>query len=127
MQVEFFTGSDGDAYWRVTDSNGDEVNRSSEGFRQLGSAKNNLLIFHTLLSADLLALAQFRGGPKSELDSIQFYIDEAGKQRWRVVAGNGEIVGASHKGFKTFGEGKNNLLMTHSLISIYVATIAMEK
>jgi uncharacterized protein YegP (UPF0339 family) len=27
------------------------------------------------------------------------YTDKAGKWRWRVIAGNGEIVGASSQGF----------------------------
>lgn len=122
QQVEFFTGNDGDAYWRVNDADGNRVNRSSEGFRKLGSAKNNLLIFHTLLSAELLAL--FSG---NELRNISIYEDDEGKFRWSVRASNHEIVGASHKGFDHQGAAKNNLLMTYSLISTYIASLAMEK
>lgn len=122
QQVEFFTGKDDDAYWRVIDGNEDEVNRSSEGFRQLGTAKNNLLIFHTLLSTDLLSL--FNDG---DLTSLEFYEDNKNMHRWHVKSSNGEIVGAAHKGFSNFGEAKNNVMMTYSLISTYVASIALEK
>lgn len=122
QQVDFFTGNDEDAYWRVTDSDGNEVNRSSEGFRQLGSAKNNLLIFHTLLSTDLIAF--FNDKP---LSSLEFYEDNKGKHRWNVRSTNGEIVGASHKGFPNFGEAKNNVLMTYALISTFIASMALAK
>lgn len=120
QQVEFFTGDDGDAYWRVTDADGKPVNRSSEGFRKLGSAKNNLLIFHTLLSADLMALVN-----GNDLQNISLYEDDHGKYRWNVRASNGEIVGASHKGFDNGGASKNNLLMTYALISTYIASVAL--
>lgn len=122
QQVEFFTGDDGDAYWRVTDHDGNHVNRSSEGFRQLGGAKNNLLIFHTLLSTDLLALFNDK-----DLKNLEFFEDDKGLHRWRVQSSNGEIVGGAHKGFSNFGEAKNNVMMTYSLISTYIASIAMGK
>lgn len=123
QQVDFFTGDDGDAYWRVLDGNGDIVNRSSEGFRKLGSAKNNLLIFHTLLSADLIAFFN-----NSDLKRISFRQSKKdNKYRWRVTSANNEIVGAAHVGFDNFGEAKNNLLMTYSLISTYIASVALEK
>ena len=119
--VEFFTGNDNDTYWRVLDSDEGETNRSSEGFTQLGAAKNNLLIFYTLLSTDLLALHN-----QGDSNNLEFYTDDADQHRWRVKAGNGEIVGAAHKGFPSLGEAKNNVLMTYSLISAYVASVAME-
>ncbi len=120
--VEFFTGADKDAYWRVVDSHGNIINRSSEGFRQIGASKNNLLIFHTLLSTDLISLYH-----NKDCSSLSFYVDEENKQRWRVKAGNGEIVGAAHIGFKNIDEAKNNVLMIYALISTYIASIAMEK
>lgn len=129
-QVEFFTRKkDGDAYWRVVDGDGNEVNRSSEGFSQLGGAKNNLLIFHTLLSTDLLSFANYPVAlPQlTPLSHLEFYEDGEGQIRWRVTAGNNEIVGAAHKGFPDIGEAKNNVLMTYSLISTYVAYVAMGK
>ena len=125
QQVEFFIGDDNDTYWRVLDANGDIVNRSSEGFTQSGGAKNNLLIFHTLLSTDLLAIANYHAGyPEiNPLSNLEFYEDDQLLFRWRVKAGNGEIVGAAHRGFSDGGEVKNNVLMTYSLISTYLASI----
>lgn len=32
---------------------------------------------------------------------IEYYEDNANEHRWKVVAANGEIVGASSEGFKT--------------------------
>jgi len=121
-QVEFLqTKKEHDHFWHVLDSEQNIVNNSSEVFSNLGNAKNNLLILHTLIGVDLVSLAS---GIKCK--HVTFYDDNQDKQRWRVVAQNGEIVGAAHKGFDSDGEAKNNLLMTYSLVSTYLAKKAAE-
>lgn len=35
------------------------------------------------------------------VDRWEFYIDNAGEWRWRHIAANGKIVGASSEGFKS--------------------------
>ena len=116
IAIEFFTGDDGDHYWRLTNDEKEIINRSSEGFSTIGNAKNNLLILHTLIGVDLLSIANGDQGKHFE-----FYKDTKGHSRWRVKAENEEIVGAAHKGFDSLGEAKNNLLMAYSLISTCLA------
>lgn len=119
--ITFFKGDDDDHYWRLTDNDNEPVNRSSEGFSTLGNAKNNLLILHTLVGVDLLSLAN-----GIACGNVEFYDDDSvvPMARWRVKSDNHEIVGASHKGFDSLGEAKNNLLMTYSLISACFAQMS---
>lgn len=121
VSITFFKDDGGDHYWRLTDSDNEPVNRSSEGFSSLGNAKNNLLILHTLVGVNLLSLAN-----GIACGNIEFYDDDSvvPMSRWRVKSDNHEIVGASHKGFDSGGEAKNNLLMTYSLISTCLAQTA---
>lgn len=38
----------------------------------------------------------------------KYYVDKAGKYRWRLIAKNGEIFGASHQGFSTKQKARAN-------------------
>lgn len=40
--------------------------------------------------------------------TLTVYEDKAGKYRWRVVADNGEIVGASSQGFSSRQRARSN-------------------
>lgn len=42
---------------------------------------------------------------------VEFYEDKAGKHRWRVIAANEEIVGASSQGFSDPRDATLNLEM----------------
>ncbi len=44
------------------------------------------------------------------------YIDKAGKYRWRVVADNGEIVGASSQGFTSRYRCRSNAALLKLLL-----------
>lgn len=45
---------------------------------------------------------------------VEFYVDKAGKHRWRVTAANNEIVGASTQGFSSRQKAEENLQLLHS-------------
>lgn len=38
----------------------------------------------------------------------EYYIDDAGKHRWRLRADNNKIYGASHQGFSSKAKAKEN-------------------
>lgn len=42
------------------------------------------------------------------MDIWEFYVDSAGEWRWRLVAPNGEIIGASTEGYKNEADCKAN-------------------
>ncbi len=44
------------------------------------------------------------------------YKDRAGKHRWRLVAENGEIVGASSQGFASRQRAKSNACLLATLL-----------
>jgi len=119
--VEFYSDSAGENRWRILEADeGEEIiNKSTEGFSTHGGAKNNLLVAYSLISLYLVALVQ-----DGSFEAIEFYEDEDGKHRWRVTSDNNEIVAAAHKGFATEGEAKNNLLITYTMISTYLAMAA---
>ncbi len=54
--------------------------------------------------------------------TIEFFQDKAKEYRWRVIARNGEIIGASSEGFTTFHNAKKNL----GLLVLSVQEIAIE-
>lgn len=120
--MEWYTGNAGEVRWRIFETDeedSDVLNKSSEGFKTEGGAKNNLLVTYTLLGAYFVST--IRG---QSFDAVEFYIDKD-KHRWRVTAANNEIVAASHKGFTTEGGAKNNILMTYTMISAYLAKAAL--
>lgn len=122
--VVFYTNKASEHRWRVveeTEDGGEEIlNTSTEGFATPGGARNNLLVAYSLIATYLVAIVRDGG-----FGAVEFYIDEDNKSRWRVTAKNGEIVAAAHMGFATDGEAKNNLLITYTLISTYLAGAAM--
>lgn len=47
-------------------------------------------------------------GPRSR---VEYYTDKAGEYRWRIVAKNGVIIGASSEGFNSMSHAKKNLML----------------
>jgi uncharacterized protein YegP (UPF0339 family) len=45
----------------------------------------------------------------------ELYVDASGEWRWRIIAGNGEIVGASTEGYRR----REDCLSNHSLVTGY--------
>lgn len=119
--VEFYTDSSGENRWKILEyyRSEDIVSKSTEGFSTSGGAKNNLLVAYSLISTYLVSVVK-----SEDFDAIEFYTDVAGLHRWRVTADNNEIVAGAHKGFSTSGEAKNNLLITYTMISTYLAAMA---
>ncbi len=50
---------------------------------------------------------------------IEFYKDKAGKHRWRIIAENGRIIGASSQGFASKQMAQENLGLVHAGSSNY--------
>ena len=53
---------------------------------------------------------------RQTVQHIEFYQDSAKEHRWRVVAANNEIVGASSEGFHSEQGAVNNARLTSQLI-----------
>ena len=58
--------------------------------------------------------------------NVEFYEDSEVQHRWRIKADNGEIVAASSEGFTSKSNAVNNLLMTYTMLSVYVAELAKQ-
>jgi uncharacterized protein YegP (UPF0339 family) len=58
--------------------------------------------------------------------TIEFYVDEAGEHRWRVKAGNGEIIGSSSEGFSEKAKAVGNALLLANALSELLTDPAME-
>lgn len=41
----------------------------------------------------------------------EFYLDKAGKNRWRRIASNGNVIGASSQGYVTITDAFNNAVL----------------
>lgn len=122
--MEWYTDDAGEVRWRIFETDegdSDILNKSTEGFKTEGGAKNNLLVTYTLLGSYFVSTIR-----RVDFDAVEFYVDNIGKHRWRVTAGNNEIVAASHKGWDTEGLAKNNILMTYTMISAYLAKATLE-
>ncbi len=123
--IEFYVDEADEHRWRIVDEDDDDiVHACHEGFAAKAGALNNLLINNSMLSVFVLRLAKGGDGDLSD-SSLTFDQDAEGKIRWRATASNGEIVGASHKGFGTMMDAVNNLLITHTMLTVFIAELAM--
>ncbi|KKN19711.1 hypothetical protein LCGC14_0943100, partial [marine sediment metagenome] len=49
------------------------------------------------------------------------------KVRWKIRADNGELVGQSHKGFDDTFEAMDNLIITYTMLTVFVAQVAQSR
>lgn len=47
---------------------------------------------------------------------IEFYKDKAGKYRWRIIAENGRVTGASSQGFASKQKAEENADLLHEAL-----------
>jgi uncharacterized protein YegP (UPF0339 family) len=103
--VEFYQDESEKAEWRwrVTASDGTLIGKSTEGYSRKHNAENNLRSLPNYTrSVDIkTAAAVGTTRPPGARLPLEFYTDDGGKWRWRVTAGNGNIVYASPAGFDT--------------------------
>jgi len=48
---------------------------------------------------------------------LEYYRDKKGFYRWRIKAGNGEIIGASTQGYKSKESAQDNIVFLAALFS----------
>lgn len=56
-------------------------------------------------------------------EPLKFYTDDSGEHRWKLTAANGEIVGASSKGFSSKAAAVNNFLLMITMGSAEIARV----
>ena len=81
-KFEVYQDKAGEYRWRRFAKNGQQVGRSTEGYKNKSDAEKNMK----------------RGAKDS--DKLEIYQDKAGEYRWRRTASNGQVVGASSEGYK---------------------------
>lgn len=84
---EIYEDKSGEWRWRRTASNGRIVGRATEGYKA---------------KADCVKNAEHYGynGKFNPAGTWEFYEDKAGEWRWRHLAKNGQIIGATSEGYK---------------------------
>jgi len=128
MSVEFFKDSADEKRWRITDEatpdgEPEMVHSCHEGFSTDAGALHNLFLNHAMMSAYVRGLA----GSRTAVDRVQFDTGNDGKVWWKIDGANGECIGKSHKGFPTKVAAVDNLIVTYTMLAMFVALHAQER
>jgi len=138
--VEFYQDSKGEHRWHVLEDDEDGTPAAAlheskrkvthachEGFSSNHNAVQNLFINHAMMSIFVGAVA--RGDAEAGAEATGIYFEEDADQnvRWKIKSANGEIVGASHKGFDDTFEAMDNLVITYTMLTVFVAQAAQDK
>ena len=125
MGIEFFEDNAEEQRWRVVDPEENLLIHSChEGFSSKHNALQNLFLNHAKMGNFVAGLAGNVSGP---VKSIEFYEDSSDMTRWRITAANGEIIGASSSGFSGEPEAVDNLIMTYTMLAMFIAMHAQER
>lgn len=125
MGIEFFEDNAGEHRWRVVDPEENLLIHSChEGFSSKSGSLQNLFLNHAKMSNFVAGLAGNVIGPGL---SIDFYEDVASMTRWRITAKNGEIIGASNSGLPGRPEAVDNLIITYTMLAMFIAMHAQER
>lgn len=109
--VEFYQDEAEESRWRVKATNGQIIGAATEGYRRKEHASNNLVSIGKLATPDNIRIAHDHAEerPEDAKLPVEFYEDNANEWRWRVTAGNGNIVHASTEGYTSKLNAKANL------------------
>ena len=124
MGVEFYEDESDEHRWRVVDAEEDgPIHACHEGFSSKWGALQNLFLNHARMSNFVSGIAgnlEFNSRP-------EFFIGKDKKTWWRITASNNEIIGSSHKGFNSRVEAVDNLIMTYTMLAMFIAMYAQER
>jgi uncharacterized protein YegP (UPF0339 family) len=126
MSLEFYQDNAKEHRWHVLGDGGEVIHACHEGFKQKQGALHNMILNNTMLGIFVSSLA--KGGEvltgDGESDGVYFASDADEKVRWKVRAGNNELVGQSHKGFDNIEAAMNDLIILYTMLSVRVAELA---
>lgn len=125
MGIEFFEDKAEDHRWRVVDP--EErllIHSCHEGFSSRHVALQNLFLNHAKMSNFVAGLA---GNANNAGQHVEFYEGADHMTWWRITAANGEIIGASNSGFPGEPEAVDNLIMTYTMLAMFIAMHAQER
>ena len=131
MSVEFYKDNKKEHRWHVLEEaegvgDPDIVHACHEGFSSEHNALQNLIINQTLMSIFVATVA--RGNGEAATGNVYFEPEKNGeKVRWKIRADNNEIVGQAHKGFDDTFEAMQNLLITYTMLTMFVAQVAQAR
>lgn len=123
MSIEFYTDKAGERRWHVLDGK-DITHACHEGFSSKYNALQNLFINHALMSIFVAGVASDN---EDLLETVSIEVGNDGKFRWKIRAGNNEVVGIAHQGFDTRDAAVENLIHTYTMLSVFVTKSARAK
>ena len=130
MSVEFYKDNANEHRWHVLEEaegkgDPDIVHACHEGFSSEHNALQNLIINQTLMSIFVATVA--RGNGETASGNVYFEEGKDQKVRWKIRADNNEPVGQAHKGFDDTFEAMDNLLITYTMLTMFVAQVAQAR
>lgn len=128
MSVEFYKDKGGKEYrWHILEDGEDApIHACHEGFSSRHRALQNLFINHSMMSLFVNCIARGDITLGQNLSNIRF--DEGGDGiRWKIQSDNHEIVGMAHRGYKTIYDAVDNLIITYTMLTMYVAQAAQAR
>jgi len=128
MAVEFYEDNAEEHRWRIVDED-EVIHTCHEGFVRSGGALHNLFLNHAMIGVFVTRLA---GGSNEDVSSddeenIRFDTGNDEKIWWKIQSKNGKIIGKSHKGFDSKTLAVDNLIMTYTMLSMFIAMHAHER
>lgn len=118
--VKFRKDSRGEVRWRAVAANGEIVGACTESYKNLGDARSNV--------DDLLAALEHWNASVRDpsrptppgVAELKFRTRNR-EYRWRAVAGNARIIGASSESFTTLGACENNAMVLLRSLSFWAS------
>lgn len=127
MSVEFINEK-GSYIWRVKEELEDgsftTIHQCHEAFESSGEALTNLLNNHALMGIFVADTAL--GGVTRKGYQVDFPADEDGT-RWVLKDGSDTIIGSSNSSFEDLYLATDNLIITYTLLTMFVSQVAQEK
>ena len=127
MTVEFYEDKKQEHRWHILEDDEDSpVHACHEGFSSKHNALHNLFINHAMMNIFVASVA--RGSEEEGArTNISFEKGNDKKVRWKIRADNGELVGQAHKGFDDTFEAMDNLIITYTMLTVFVAQVAQSR
>ena len=127
MSIEFYQDKANEHRWRIMEEGDDSpIHACHEGFSGRHKAFQNLLINHSMMSIFVNSVARGEIKLGKDLGNVRFDEDGDGI-RWKIEADNHETVGMAHRGYKTIYDAVDNLIITYTMLTMYVAQAAQAR
>lgn len=118
--LKFRKDSRGEYRWRAVVANGEIVGASTESYKNLGDARSNVDDLLAALEQWNAAVRDPNRPMQPGIADLKFWTHNR-EYRWRAVAGNARIIGASSESFTTLGACENNAMVLLRALSFWAS------